>query len=147
PRRSAVLRGPRRADARGEDRPAGADRGAGRKARRSLRRRVPRGGGSAVRWLVLLLALLALPAQAATVGSKKFTEGVILGEVARLALERAGVPATHRRELGGSRILWDALRAGDIDLYPDYTGTLRFEILSGRHLPDDAGLPPALAAQ
>jgi osmoprotectant transport system permease protein len=99
------------------------------------------------KWLLLLLLLLALPAQAATVGSKKFTESVILGEVARLAIERAGVPATHRRELGGSRILWDALRAGDIDLYPDYTGTLRFEILAARHLPDDAALPRALAAQ
>jgi osmoprotectant transport system permease protein len=100
-----------------------------------------------VRWLILLLLALATPAQAETVGSKKFTEGVILGEVARLALERAGVPATHRRELGGSRILWDAVKAGDIDLYPDYTGTLRFEILSGQHLTSDAALPAALAAQ
>ncbi|MBW8755156.1 MAG: amino acid ABC transporter permease, partial [Sphingomonadales bacterium] len=101
-----------------------------------------------MRWLLLLLLLTAaLPARAETVGSKKFTEGVILGEVARQALVRAGVPATHRRELGGSRILWDALKAGDIDLYPDYTGTLRFEILSSQHLPDDAALPRALAAQ
>lgn len=100
-----------------------------------------------MRWLLLILALLALPAQAETVGSKKFTEGVILGEVARLALERAGVSATHRRELGGSRILWDAVKAGQIDVYPDYTGTLRFEILSGQHLPNDAALPTALAAQ
>ncbi len=101
-----------------------------------------------MRWLLLvLLALIALPAQAETVGSKKFTEGVILGEVAKIALERAGVPATHRRELGGSRILWDALKAGDIDVYPDYTGTLRFEILSGQKLADDAALPRALAAQ
>ncbi|MCW1427753.1 glycine betaine ABC transporter substrate-binding protein [Novosphingobium sp. JCM 18896] len=99
-----------------------------------------------MRWL-LLLALIAAPLQAETVGSKKFTEGVILGEIARLALERAGVPATHRRELGGSRILWDALKAGEIDVYPDYTGTLRFEILSGQHLASDADLPRALAAQ
>jgi osmoprotectant transport system permease protein len=97
--------------------------------------------------LLALLALLAAPARAETVGSKKFTEGVILGEVAKLALERAGVPAVHRRELGGSRILWDALRAGEIDVYPDYTGTLRFEILSGQHLASDAALPRALAAQ
>jgi osmoprotectant transport system permease protein len=100
-----------------------------------------------VRWLLALLALATLPAQAATVGSKSFTEGVILGEVARLALERAGVHAMHRRELGGSRILWDALRAGDIDVYPDYTGTLRFEILSSQHLRNDAALPHALAAR
>jgi osmoprotectant transport system permease protein len=97
--------------------------------------------------LALLALLLAAPALAETVGSKKFTEGVILGEVARLALDRAGVPSTHRRELGGSRILWDALKAGEIDVYPDYTGTLRFEILSGEHLADDAALPRALAAQ
>jgi osmoprotectant transport system permease protein len=96
---------------------------------------------------LLLLALLALPAWAETIGSKKFTEGVILGEVAREALEHAGVPATHRRELGGSRILWDALKAGEIDVYPDYTGTLRFEILSGQHLTSDADLPRALAAE
>ena len=88
-----------------------------------------------MKWLVaLLLALIALPALAqepVVVGSKKFTEGVILGEVARKALEARGVPTTHRRELGGSRILWDALKAGDIDVYPEYTATLRFEILSG----------------
>lgn len=100
-----------------------------------------------MKWLLLLCLLFAAPLQAATVGSKKFTESVILGEIARLVLERTGVPATHRRELGGSRILWDALRAGEIDVYPDYTGTLRFEILAARHLADDAALPPALAAQ
>lgn len=100
-----------------------------------------------MRWLLVLLLLLTTPLQAATVGSKKFTEGVILGEVARLALDRAGVPAAHRRELGGSRILWDALRAGEIDVYPDYTGTLRFEILSAEHLANDAALPAALAQQ
>jgi osmoprotectant transport system permease protein len=98
-----------------------------------------------VRWLLLLWLLFAAPLQAATVGSKKFTEGVILGEVARLALDRAGVPATHRRELGGSRILWDALRAGEIDVYPDYTGTLRFEIFAAQRLANDAALPAALA--
>jgi osmoprotectant transport system permease protein len=100
-----------------------------------------------VRWLLLWLALIALPARAETVGSKAFTEGVILGEVARLAIERAGEPVAHRRGLGGSRILWDALRAGSIDVYPDYTGTLRFEILSAQSLPDDAALARALAAQ
>lgn len=102
-----------------------------------------------MKWLLALLALVVLAGtpRAETVGSKKFTEGVILGEVARLALERAGVEATHRRELGGSRILWDALKAGEIDIYPDYTGTLRFEILSGQRIADDAALSRALTAQ
>jgi osmoprotectant transport system permease protein len=96
-----------------------------------------------------LLAILFLPqavfGRDIQVGSKKFTESVILGEVARLALLRAGLPANHRRELGGTSILFQAVRAGDIDLYTEYTGTLRFEILSGEHLPDDAALAPALA--
>ena len=113
----------------------------------------PKGGGVCVRIglraLALVASLLALVTIAAarpvTVGSKAFTESVILGEVARVALIRAGVHASHRRELGGSRILWDALAAGEIDVYPEYTGTLRFEILSSEHLASDAALPAALA--
>lgn len=101
-----------------------------------------------MRWLLALLALaFAVPAQAETIGSKAFTESVILGEIAKAALERAGIPADHRRELGGSRILYDAVKARRIDAYPEYTGTLRFELLSAQHLPDDAALGPALAAQ
>jgi osmoprotectant transport system permease protein len=104
-----------------------------------------------VRALLALLFtfLLVQPALArdVVVGSKKFTEGIILGEVARLALERAHIPATHRKELGGTRILFSAVKAGDIDLYSEYTGTLRFEILSEQHLASDALLPAALAQQ
>lgn len=76
--------------------------------------------------MILLAALLAI-----NVGSKQFTESVLLGEVARQTLEQAGIPATHRRELGGTRVLWDALIKGDIDLYPEYTGTLSLELLHG----------------
>lgn len=64
-----------------------------------------------------------------TVGSKSFTESVVLGELARLAAERDGIAIAHRRELGGSRILFEALRRGDIDVYPEYTGTLIHELL------------------
>ena len=76
--------------------------------------------------LALLLALLPV-----RVGTKQFTESVLLGKVARQALEQSGVPAVHRRELGGTRVLWEALLAGQIDVYPEYTGTLAQEILSG----------------
>jgi osmoprotectant transport system permease protein len=83
--------------------------------------------------LALLGAALLLAGSPAAprlrVGSKKFTEGVILGEIARQVGEAAGARAVHRRELGGTRILWDALLAGEIDLYPEYTGTLAQEIL------------------
>lgn len=99
--------------------------------------------------LLVLFALLPLaaPAEPVEVGSKKFTESVILAEMVRIALEQEGIEAAHRRELGGSRILFDAVKAGDLDLYPEYTGTLRFELLSGENLADDAQLGPALARQ
>ncbi len=77
----------------------------------------------------LLAAGPAAPAPEVRVGSKKFTEGVILGEVVRQVAAAAGARAVHRRELGGTRLLWDALLAGEIDVYPEYTGTLAEEIL------------------
>ena len=90
--------------------------------------------------LVLLSCLwpaLAI-AQPARIGSKQFTESVILGEIARLAARDAGVPAVHERELGGTSILWQALRQGDIDAYPEYTGTLSHELL--HDVPADADI-------
>jgi osmoprotectant transport system permease protein len=82
-----------------------------------------------------ILALLALPAWAQSkpvrIGSKQFTESVILGEIARLGARDAGIDAMHRRELGGTAILWKALQQGDIDAYPEYTGTLTQELLKG----------------
>ncbi|MBK9293885.1 MAG: ABC transporter permease subunit [Oligoflexia bacterium] len=63
------------------------------------------------------------------IGSKKFTESVTLGEIARLALSQKEIKAEHKAELGGTRILWNALLTGDIDIYPEYTGTITEEIL------------------
>jgi osmoprotectant transport system permease protein len=79
------------------------------------------------------------------VGSKKFTESVVLGDLAAQLIDAAEVEVEHRRELGGTRILWSALLAGEIDLYPEYTGTLREEILAGEGADDRAGLEQALA--
>lgn len=81
------------------------------------------------------------------VGSKKFTESVILGDMVTQLARSSGVRAEHRRELGGTQVLWQALRRGEIDLYPEYTGTLRQEIFAGRALPDDESLRQALAAE
>ena len=64
------------------------------------------------------------------VGSKKFTENVILGWMATHLWTVHGYNALHRAELGGSRFLWEALIRGDIDAYPEYTGTLIQEILA-----------------
>jgi osmoprotectant transport system permease protein len=63
------------------------------------------------------------------IGSKKFTESYVLGEIAKRTLLDAGIPAEHRQGLGGTIILWEALRGGQIDVYPEYTGTITQEIL------------------
>ena len=68
----------------------------------------------------MILALLAV----VQVGSKVFTESVIVAEMATQLARTTGVEVVHRRELGGSRVLWDALLAGQIDVYPEYSGTL-----------------------
>ncbi len=78
------------------------------------------------------------------VGSKKFTESVVLGDIAAELAAAQGLEVEHRRELGGTRILWSALLAGEIDLYPEYTGTLREEILAGEPVEDGAALERAL---
>ena len=74
------------------------------------------------------------------VGSKKFTESVILAEMgARLA--RAGGAGSRRDDLGGTPALWLALTQGDIDAYPEYTGTITRQILKA----DPPDLAEALA--
>jgi osmoprotectant transport system permease protein len=77
---------------------------------------------------VLLLPAL-LQAEPVRIGSKQFTEAVILGEVARITAREVGVEALHQRELGGTAILWSALQHGDIDVYAEYTGTITHELL------------------
>ena len=89
----------------------------------------------------LLLALAALSALAPAgraapgettplrVGSKQFTESVLLGELAAQVLRDSGLPAVHERELGGTRVLYEALRAGRIDVYAEYTGTITEELI------------------
>jgi osmoprotectant transport system permease protein len=63
------------------------------------------------------------------IGSKKFTESYVLGELARHELERNGLPVEHRQGMGGTIVLWEALKQGSIAAYPDYTGTICEEIL------------------
>lgn len=94
--------------------------------------------------LVLLLLSAGVGPGPVRVGSKVFTESVLVGELATGVLRRAGLPAEHVRGLGGTRVVWDALVRGDVDVYPEYTGTLAEEIFGGRVRPDALG--PALAA-
>jgi osmoprotectant transport system permease protein len=79
---------------------------------------------------VALAAFSSGPAHADTlrIGSKRFTESYILGEVLKRQAERA-TPAEHRPGLGNTGIVFSALKSGAIDLYPEYTGTIAKEIL------------------
>jgi osmoprotectant transport system substrate-binding protein len=84
--------------------------------------------------LFLLVALLAAcgPAreERIVVGSKNFTEQVVLGELLARHLEnRTGLAVERRFYLAGSYICHQSLRAGRIDLYPEYTGTALTAIL------------------
>ena len=80
----------------------------------------------------LLLALLAFPAAAADVlhvGSKRFTESYVLGELLTRTATTSGAQAEHLKGLGNTAIVFAALQAGSIDLYPEYVGTIDSEIL------------------
>ncbi|MDB5956928.1 glycine betaine ABC transporter substrate-binding protein [Ramlibacter sp.] len=80
--------------------------------------------------LVVLAAAALIPAHAdLVVGSKRFTESYVLGEIARQTLQRAGVAAVHRQGLGNTAVMEQALATGGIDLYPEYTGTIVHELL------------------
>ena len=85
--------------------------------------------------LMLITALVCVSCRATPrgvrVGSKKFTESVVLGEIVTQLMRNTGVEAEHRAQLGGTQVLWHALLAGEIDLYPEYTGTIREDILPG----------------
>jgi osmoprotectant transport system permease protein len=100
-------------------------------------------------WLVVL-ALLPLGCGEPTgtrVGSKLDTGSVLLGEMATLLIRDAEPPATHRRELGGTLVLWESLTAGQIDVYPEFTGTLTFDILKDPALTEFEQIRSALAAR
>lgn len=93
-------------------------------------------------WLpVFLIVISSSFAAPIVVGSKKFTESYVLGEIAKRALIDAGIPSEHRQGMGGTIIVWQALRSKQIDIYPEYTGTIAEEILKDRQV----DLPSALA--
>lgn len=93
-------------------------------------------------WCLLLLCAVGrvcAEGPVVKIGSKKFTESVILGELLGHLAKSAGAQVVHQQEMGGTRILWSALLNGDIDIYPEYTGTITQEILAGEGI---AGLEP-----
>jgi osmoprotectant transport system permease protein len=96
--------------------------------------------------LIFLFFLMAMPARAAeiSVGSKAFTEGYVLGELTAETLEDAGHAVERKLGLGATGIMFAALQAGDVDLYPEYTGTIANEMLKNPALKTRADLESAL---
>ncbi len=60
---------------------------------------------------------------AVTIGDKNFTEEYILGSLYQQALAAKGYKVTLKGNIGSSEIIWKAAKGGQIDLYPEYTGT------------------------
>ena len=80
--------------------------------------------------LLLLVPALSWAQSTVNVGSKRFTESYILGEILVATVQAAGeARATHQQGLGNTAIVFSALRGGVIDVYAEYTGTIAFELL------------------
>jgi osmoprotectant transport system permease protein len=100
----------------------------------------------AIAALILLQGRGACAADPLNVGSKRFTESYILGEVIRQTAQGAGeTTATHQQGLGNTAIVLNALTSGSIDIYPEYTGTIAKEILKLDNVPSLAELNTKLA--
>ncbi len=93
-----------------------------------------------MKWFLFLIFIFPVHAETLKVGSKRFTESYILGEV----IVRTAGDATHRPGLGNTGILVSALKSGSIDLYPEYTGTIAKEILKLGGNPGLAAINAAL---
>ncbi len=81
------------------------------------------------RFIPVLLMTFTVPALAAdpvVVSSKIDTEGSVLGQMILQRLEGAGIPVENKIQLGGTSIVRNAITAGEIDIYPEYTGNAAF---------------------
>jgi glycine betaine/choline ABC-type transport system substrate-binding protein len=78
---------------------------------------------------ILLLAACKRAHEPIVVGSKNFTESVLLGEIIAQRLEKAGCTVDRKVDLGGSLVCDSAITAGSIDVYPEYSGTALTAIL------------------
>jgi osmoprotectant transport system permease protein len=106
------------------------------------------------RFWLFILALVALAVVPISfekpdiaIGSKKFTENIILGEMLADLARSTGANPLHHRELGGSTVVFQALQKNaELDAYVDYTGTIMKELYSKRELGNIGDLKNALAA-
>jgi osmoprotectant transport system permease protein len=106
--------------------------------------------GVAAAGVLAIFGLLAGGAMAdapIVVGSKAFTEGYVLGEIAAQSIEAVSkTPVTRKLGMGSTGILFEALKSGAIDVYADYTGTLTEAILKRPDLKSIDAIQQALLA-
>lgn len=81
------------------------------------------------------------------IGSKNFSEQVLLGEIVAQALEARGVRVDRRLNLGGTFVCHRAMTAGELDLYPEYTGTAFTAILTQKPVSDPPSVRKFVAAE
>src|SRR5436309_3316293 len=81
------------------------------------------------------------PQSKITIGSKFFTEQVVLAELLAQHIEaRTGIPVTRKTTLGGTLLVHRALQAGELDLYVEYTGTALTAVLNETPRSDSAAV-------
>ena len=79
--------------------------------------------------LFLFFSSTSFASETITIGSKRFTENYILGELLAQILEENGITVNRKFGLGGTMVAYDAIMTKQIDLYVDYTGTVTEAIL------------------
>lgn len=93
-------------------------------------------------FLIMVLLFVSLGASCGnnkdkiSIGSKDFTESYILAELYALALEDKGFEVERKLNLGGTSVTMAAMESGDINIYPDYTGTCFINILKQEPIGD-----------
>ncbi len=75
---------------------------------------------------------------AVTIGDKNFTEEYILGDLYQQALQAKGFKVTLKPNIGSSEITWKAMTSGQIQMYPEYTGTFLTAIANDNRPPTSA---------
>ena len=91
--------------------------------------------------LYFLSACTRPPQSKITIGSKFFTEQVVLAELLAQHIEaRTGIPVTRKTNLGGTLLVHKALLAGELDLYVEYTGTALTTVLNETPRGDSAAV-------
>jgi glycine betaine/choline ABC-type transport system substrate-binding protein len=108
--------------------------------------------GTVKRFLFVVTAILAFSgcqrgSAPVRIGSKNFSEQIVLAEIVAQALEGKGLRVDRKFNLGGTFVCHKALVAGDLDLYPEYTGTAFTAILARKPVSNPAAVREDVARE